>query len=375
MNLPAHVEMVRRILVADGAPPGSSVGEIPAERYTSEARFAAERRSMLARVPSPVAIESELAEPGSCLTVDFAGVSLLVVRGDDGRVRAFRNACRHRSTRLLTADAPCRKKAFVCPYHGWSYDLRGQLLHVPHERSFRGAVDSRRTLVEAHAEVRHGLVWVALAPFDLAALLAPIDADLAALDVAGCMLYRRSSREVRGNWKLIVEAFLDGYHIRHLHRDSIYRFFLDTKFAVERAGDHIRALSARRTLLDVRDASWETAALRDVATPSYLVFPNTVLILHPDYVSILRAEPLAAGRTQFVHSMLIPDAPRTEASDAHWAKSFALIDEGVFLREDLAAVEAMQSGIESGANPTLLFGDMEYASLWFHESIERAIGT
>jgi phenylpropionate dioxygenase-like ring-hydroxylating dioxygenase large terminal subunit len=365
-NHPAHIRLVRKLLAqVNDRPANAKVGEIAASRYVSPEHFEAERTHVFARVPSIVALEADLPEPGSCLAADVAGVSLLVVRDDEGKLRAFRNACRHRSTALVSA--PCKKKAFVCPYHGWTYDLRGSLIHVPGVESFRGANELRTALVGAHVESRHGFVFAAPFSFDLDAHLGPIDGELSTL--RGGVLYQRSERDIRGNWKLVIDAFLDGYHIRHLHRDSIYRFFADARFEVERAGHHIRAVTARRTLFETKDI--DASDLRTLVTPSYLVFPNVILILHPDYLSVLSAIPLAPNRTRVTHAMLIPSEPKTEVEHAHWKKSFELIDEGVFAREDLSVVEAMQRGIESGANETLLFGELEHASLWFQASLDE----
>jgi len=96
-------------------------------------------------------------------------------------------------------------------------------------------------------------------------------------------------------------------------------------------------------------------------------------VLHPDYTSVLTATPLAPDRTRFVHTMIVPQAPRTDAEREHWEKSFALVDGGVFTAEDLAIVEAMQRGIATGANETLLVGDLEHAVLWFHESVDARL--
>lgn len=362
--------------IAEGlgaAPSGPPGGEVPASRYTSAERFERERACVFARLPVMVAHESELA-PGSALAVDVAGVSVLVARDAEGHVAAFRNACRHRATELVPHGAPCAKKAIVCPYHGWTYDLTGRLLHVPHKESFHGADCERTSLAKLHAAVAHGFVRVALEPFEPASFFAPIAAELTPLTAAGTTLYRRAEHEVAGNWKLIIEAFLDGYHIRHLHRDSVYRFFHDARSEAERAGVHIRAMSARRTL----DASFsahglDDDALRQLATPSYLVFPSTILVFHPDFVSVMTMTPLAPARTRFVHWMLAPDAASPDAS-GRLAKSFALIHDGVFVAEDLRIVEAMQRGIASSdPRATLLFGDLEGAAMWFHESVEDAM--
>ncbi len=345
------------------------VGEVHADRYTSKARFEAER-AVFASTPSPVALDAELAARGASVAVDVAGVSVIVVRGDDGEVRAFRNACRHRATELVPRGAPCTKKAFVCPYHGWTYDLRGARIHVPHDASFAARIATDRiALTPAYAASRHGLVWAALEPFDLDAHLAPIEEDLAAMGIEHLALHRKSERDVVANWKVIVDAFLDGYHIRHLHRDSVYRFFVDALVEPERAGPHIRALTARRAIDEAPEKPADRNA-RELATPSYLIFPSTTVVLHPDFTSVLMCTPTAADRTTFTHAMLVP---KGDAREAHWNKSFSLIDEGVFGSEDLAVVEAIQRGLATGANDSVLFGDLERASLWFHETLDHCL--
>jgi len=371
---PVH-DLVRRLLarMRSGAAPEGPVGELDAAEYLSEER-AARERALLGRLPVVVATDFELRESGACLAAEVGGVSVLFVRGGDGELRAFKNACRHRATRLVGEDAPCRKKALVCPYHGWTYDLSGRLLHVPHEEAFDGRTKERDALVAVHVTSRHGLVWAALEPFVLDDFLGSIGADLSALGLDRAACYRRAPRDVRGNWKLVIDAFLDAYHIRHLHRDTIYRFFLDVQAELEVVDPHVRSIAARRALLDYAERALpDTVDVRQLVTPSYVLFPNTVVIVHPDYVSVLGVTPISAGHTRFVHWMLVPDAPRTPDEEAHWSKSFGLIDEGVFQREDLFAVEAMQRGLETGADRTVLFGRHEHAALGFHARVTRAL--
>lgn len=133
-------------------------------------------------------------------------------------------------------------------------------------------------------------------------------------------------------------------------------------------------MTARRALRDVGAVSFDGLDLRQLATPSYLVFPSTILILHPDYLSVVTATPLAPARALFTHWMLVPELPHTPAEEAHWKKSFELIDEGVFEREDLFAVEAMQRGLATGANESLLFGELEFPAAWFHDALDAMLG-
>ncbi len=372
MNVPAHLDLVRLLLEGEPAQ-ARPVGEVPTSRFTSPERFALERQRLFSQVPSVAAAAAELSSTGSCVTVAVAGVPLILARGGDGEVRAFRNACRHRGTALLPSGPPCVKKAFVCPYHAWTYDLSGERIHVPHEEVFCGAHAGRDALVPAHAAVKHGLVWASLAPFDVDAHTAGIAADLDALDTQ--VLFKSSSRDVGANWKLLVDAFLDGYHIRHLHRDSVARFFVDGKVETARAGDHIRAVTARRALLELDPGVVDDVRVRDVATPSLVVFPATVVILHPDYTSIMRIEPLAPDRSRFHHTMLLAQEPASDAERAHFDKSFSLIDDGVFGREDLVIVEQVQRGLAAAADTSVLYGGLEHASLWFHASVDAAVAS
>ena len=358
---------------AGSVQPGAFVGEVPASHYLDAEHFALEQERVFRRLPSVVATDTELREPGSCLATELAGRGVLLIRDAEGELRAFKNACRHRSTRLVEPGSVCKKKALTCPYHGWTYDLAGRIVHVPHATAFCGKEQERTELVRVHALSRYGLVFASLCPID-DAFLSPI-AELESMGLAECVLFRRSERVVNGNWKLVQDAFLDAYHIRQLHRDTIYRFFDDARAEVEHAGHHVRAVTARRTLGQAPIDLERVTDLRELATPSYLVFPNTILIFHPDYASVLISTPLAPSRTRFSHAMLIPKAPANEVETKHWDKSFELIDAGVFEKEDLFTVEAMQAGLESGANPSLLFGAHEFPALWFHQSLAEFLAT
>jgi phenylpropionate dioxygenase-like ring-hydroxylating dioxygenase large terminal subunit len=349
------------LAVCEGAQPFA----IPAERYTSAAWL--ERERALFAAPRIVAHAGQVATPGTCLTVDDRGA--IIVRGADGVVRGFANACRHRATRLV--EGPCEKKAFVCPYHGWTYDLRGSLLHVPHADAFAGVELSGRGLVELPVAERHSLVWLGTA--DAAAFLGGLDDDLGALDLAAHVPWQTARITRQCNWKLVIEAFLDGYHIRVLHRDSIYRFFLDACSVAEPVGPHIRASTGRRALQEAPTslADMDGEALRLLATPSYLVFPSTIIIEHPDFVSVVTVLPLAPNVCDYQHLMLVPAARAGERE--HWDRSWTLIEEGVFQREDLWVAEQSQRGLASGAIDELLFGTLEHPVRDFHAAIEREL--
>ncbi len=365
MDHPRTREIIRAA-VASAREPGprffDDPAAIPVSRY-GEARLALERKHLFRALPMPVAHSAEVR---GCAVREIDGVEILLSRGADGVVRAFRNACRHRGVRLVREDGCPR--AFVCPYHNWTYGLDGALRHVPHPEAF-GEVRGR-DLSQVHVEERHGLVWATLAgSIDVRAFLGEIDDELAALGLDRCVVGERNVAEHPGNWKLPLEGFLDSYHIRTLHRASVGSFFLDARAVAERVGPHIRAATARKA---AREADAATP-LRELATPSWSLFPSTTLIAHPDWTSLVVVQPRGAARFAWTHVQLIHEAPQTDAARAHFARSFSLIQGGVFDAEDLRMAAEIQAGFATGANESLLFGRLESPALWFHDAIERAI--
>ena len=137
---------------------GEEVWREPVVNYRSEQRLAAEIEQVLRRSPTPFCPSAALPEAGSYVAREAAGVPIVVVRGTDGEVRAFRNACRHRGMQVASGSGCAR--AFVCRYHGWTYNLEGRLRHIPHEEGFPGFDKEAHPLVPVAATERLGLVFV-----------------------------------------------------------------------------------------------------------------------------------------------------------------------------------------------------------------------
>src|SRR5215213_10035941 len=129
--------------------------------YVDPAALAREQEAIFARSWQLAGHVADVAAPGRFLTVQVGVESVLVVRGDDGRLRAFRNVCRHRAARLREGRGDCGK-ALRCPYHGWTYRTDGTLIGVPEARSFSRLDKSELPLMPARAEVFAGFVFVSL---------------------------------------------------------------------------------------------------------------------------------------------------------------------------------------------------------------------
>ena len=386
MPLPAstagQIERIR-VQVAEGRPRwGDAETHIPVGRYFSPAIWQAEIDGLFRSLPLIAAHSSEIA-PGQVLAGDGYGVPLLLARDAEGTLRAFLNVCRHRGMRLVDAGGAAQARAsIVCPYHGWTYKLDGGLRHMLHAEAFDACPPGGRDLVQVPCAERHGLVWVipkAGGALDLDAFLGGLNDELPFYEIEQLRVFRTVEAEYPANWKRLVDAFLEPYHIRVLHKDTIYPFFSDGITAAERFGPHISSLVARRTAQE-----WATqpgcelpgdhGALRLLATPSHVIFPNTITIFHPDYLSLITLYPSGPETLRWTHRMLIPHDKATPDWTPHWEKTFRLIEQGVFQKEDIHCAVNIQKGFKTGANEFVTAGRVEQGLAWFHESVRTQIG-
>ncbi|MGI9295691.1 MAG: SRPBCC family protein, partial [Pseudomonadales bacterium] len=191
---------------------------------------------------------------------------------------------------------------------------------------------------------------------------------------AEARFYKQSVRRIACNWKLIQDAFLDGYHVVRLHKNTVGPFFPDCVVATEEVGTHIRSAVGRNEVFDAVNLPPEEWRLREHATFSYTIFPNSIFIMHPDYTSHITLYPQGPGETIFVHSMLVPEYPTDEKGRSHYDRSFELIDGGVFEAEDIFVSVGAQAGMDSGTNTNLLVGAHEVGLQQFHEILRRELG-
>ncbi len=350
---------------------------IPARNYVCQERLDAELKCVFRRAPLLLAHSSELPDKGSFIRNEFAGLPLLAVRDERNRVRIFHNRCRHRGA--LLAESPCgTARSFVCPYHGWTYGLDGRLRGVSSRGSFSDRALEDRHLAEVVSEERHGFIWVRLQgdePLNLARYLGPVlDDDLRAFDFVGMHLLRQVETERAANWKLVMDAFAEGYHVPVLHRDSLSRFF-ESVVLFDDCSPHARHLGARKSLTEMRELPEEQWDLRAHTTLFYNVFPNVVLVFHPTWISQMSLFPVAVNRVHIIHRMLAATPPRDEREKAHFDRSFELIQGQVFEREDLRIAESIQSALSGANEEVFVAGSHERGLAVFHSALQEAIAT
>lgn len=351
---------------------GEGIQTLPASVYTDPDRFEAEWHVIFNKLPHVIAPAALLPGNGQAVAHDGYGTPLILSRDADGKAHVFANVCRHRGTRLIDSDEVVPAKRIVCPYHAWAYKPDGQLTGMPRADCFPGFDKVAHGLREFPSIEAGGLLWWAkdgAANFGDALALAP---DLDAFGLDEMHLYRRRTHDVACNWKLIVDAFLESYHVQRLHAATIANFFADGITAADTIGQHQRAVVGRAAYLSEIDRN-DWGQLRAAVTYTYQLFPASVIVVSPDYINLLVCMPQSVGRTLVEDFMLIPEAPATIEAEAHWQRSWDLLDGSVFANEDFHAAALCHKGLASGQIEEVTLGTLETAVVDFHRKIEEAL--
>jgi glycine betaine catabolism A len=370
---PTHGQLALARRLADGGSKADgAISHVDAAAYTDRARFDAEQARIFARRPLVIAPSALLPDRDMAVPHDGFGKPLLIVRDGEGEAHVFVNVCRHRGTRLVEGCEAVKRTRLVCPYHAWSYALDGRLAGLPRAETFPGLDKADFGLKRLPTVEAGGLIWFAFdhgADFTDARELAQ---DFAAFDLAGQSLFRRRTHDVAANWKLVMDAFLENYHVARLHSATIGPFFKDGVSTADAIGPHQRSAVGREAMRAALEASdWPT--LRSAITYTYQMFPATVMVVSPDYINLMVLMPRAPDRVLVEDFMLIPDAPATDKARDHWERSWALLDEGVFAGEDFRAAALGQQGLASGALDRVTLGALERGIRHFHDAVEACL--
>jgi glycine betaine catabolism A len=371
--MPTTGQMALAQQIADGmARQSAGVTHIPASRYTDPTWFEREKASLFDRLPQVIAPSALVPEPNMAVPHDGFGRPLLITRDKAGVAHVFLNVCQHRGTRLVEGQDTVCASRLVCPYHAWTYQMNGTLLAMPRPETFPGLDKAAHGLRELPSKEAGGLIWYASGDVTNFEDAETLGADFDAFNMGELYLFNRRVHDVAGNWKLVMDAFLESYHVTRLHANTIGPFFKDGVTAGDMIGFHARAAVGRAAeLADIDIGNWP--ALRCAVTFTYQLFPATVVVVSPDYVNLMVLMPQSVGRTLVEDFMLIPEAPKTDKARDHWQRSWDLLDGGVFGAEDFRAVALGQEGLTSGAIDHLILGTLETGIKRFHESIEESL--
>ncbi len=335
--------------------PLQQASALAADYYCGEASLAMEYERVFARSWQLVAHQAQLRDAGDHVVEQIGRVPVLLVRGSDGVLRAFANVCRHRAGPLALRNGR-RARALQCKYHGWTYELNGQLRSAP---EMQGADDfevSKIRLPELQVAEWQGLVFVALGDVPpIAEVYAGIAERIAPIDLAQMNFARRQSYEIHCNWKVYIDNFLEGYHLPHVHpglsKILDYRAY-DTQLYAWCSLQH-------SPLRDSAGVYGEGEAFY------YHIYPNVMLNILPGRLQTNRVLPLGPERCRVDFDFYYSPGSELQAridADAEFSDEVQ--------QEDIDICTAVQRGLASGTYQAGRLCPKRESGVWhFHNQL------
>ncbi|GAB6900392.1 aromatic ring-hydroxylating oxygenase subunit alpha [Kineosporia succinea] len=340
--------------------PPSLVATLPGNIYADPAVFALEQEKIFERMWFAVARSAELAGAGAFVTKQVGRENVLVVRGRDQKLRAFLNVCRHRGARLCSEESGALRRNIQCMYHAWTYGLDGKLVAAPNLTKMQDIDRGEYGLIEVALREWLGYAWVCLAdepPSFETDVIAAADERLGGEGLIGgwqvddLSVGRRITYDVKANWKLIIENFMECYHCATIHPEL-------TEMLPEFAGGYAAQAFVGHGAEFREDASAFTIdgsggheripgvdEDHDRRYYAITVRPQVFINLVPDHVIFHRMFPIAVDRTIVECDWLY--LPGVVESGADLTRSVELFDR--VNRQDFEACEVTQPGMSSRA--------------------------
>lgn len=353
--------------------------DIPAGRYVDPTFQALEQQYLWRKSWLYAVHADELPEPGAYRLWQKTGSPILLVRGKDGTVRAFYNTCRHRGAPLVKEDQGLARGRLTCGYHGWTYDLEGNLRGLRDRRDFVDLDMQCRSLIPVRCERLGNLIFVNEDPDapDLLTSLGPIPGHLAEFQPENLSLVHSQSWEVACNVKVLQDAFLEVYHLQSIHQDTVDRF-LDHRGTTIMLWEHGHSLMVTPN----RRPDWQdpgSKGLPEIATVSEL--PRTNNFSYNIYPNIVTP----VDKAGFPFIMFWPKTLNTMTLDVHWFApkqgddlspvwETRLENFDRILEEDTQFAPQIQSSVESAGFRGMPLNYQERRIYHWHEELDRRIG-
>lgn len=349
--------------------------------FTDPVHAARERDLVFGRVPTIVAHGTEIPSTYDFKTVRMPRNNVILSRQRDGGVRAMVNLCRHRGA-MLEEDACGKRRLFSCPYHRWSYDIDGSLRTVTRDNTVGDIDPAEYGLVQLPVEERHGFIWLidrAGADIDVAGWLGPeMDSILAGyhLDRLHCVRHQGFAEPT--NWKILQDAFLDGYHIQYAHPNTAAKYVHTNVMAFEDYGDHCRFIAPRKSIDRwLAEDPGDRSLVADV-TETHFLGPNATLLKQPDHFQLLSfwPDPAVPDKGVMDIRLIVPSADDAGVTQERWEylwdKNWKIL-EAVLINEDFPILRGSQRGMASADAGAMVLGRNEVANQVFRRLLRRLL--
>ena len=406
--------------------------QVPADRYISSSWAEAEAERLWPKVWQVACSVSHVSDPGDWFEYTVGAVSVLIVRGDDGALRAFQNVCLHRGNELCSG-AGAGMDEIRCRYHRWSWDLQGRLREVPSRKGFGVLRNDDYPLIPVEVDTWGELVFVNLdteaEPLD--EFLAEVPGDIAWIGVDQYRCRYAISTPLPCNWKVLIEAFSETYHVQGIHREmlagtddvnspqhvwdrhgkleqpygipsprlrngatdhEVWRSLIETqggRVGIEdpalpmpdrNPGESVRDLYERllRVRADEQGFDWTGFGQREVVDLfQYNLFPNVTAIFLSDGLSVLTARPGLTPDQSIMTNLSFErvgsaDTPRAKPLDVEVAAEDASF--GLVFDQDVENLRRAQRGLHQPGFTHLTLSGEECRIINLHRNLERQLG-
>jgi choline monooxygenase len=317
---------------------------IPAPWYTDPRIAHLELQNVFSRTWQAVGRTAQVEKPGQYVTATIAGEPIVAVRGRDGILRAFYNVCRHHAMTVM--NEPCGHAQHMrCPYHGWTYNLEGELRGMTEFEGVSNFDRAQNGLVGVRVEIWENFIFVNLDPH-----AAPLREFLGALvglskplNFGGLKFIERRSYIQRCNWKVYVDNFLDGgYHVPHMHKglNSVLDY---TNYTIE----NVDRCCVQSSPVAVDKSSEASAAATRKGDRAYYFwqYPNFMLNWYEGYLDTNLVIPLGVDRCEVIFDFYFGDT--SEAQMPYIRESMGVSER--VQQEDIVICDGVQRGLSSRA--------------------------
>ena len=353
--------------------------DIPGNRYVDADFLELERQRMWKRAWLYAGHMDQLPTPGSWFVTHNTGSPVIVLRDMKGELRAFFNTCQHRGAPLVTTEAG-KARGFVCSYHGWSYTLDGKLTAVRDRRDFVDLDFSCRSLVPVRAETIGNLIFVNedQDAQPLTTHLGPMADELEQFALDTLRLVDSRSYEVNCNVKVMIDAFLEVYHIKSIHQNTVDRFLDHRGMIVTLWPNGHSRMCTPNSRSDWKDPGAKGMPAIPTVTElpatnnvSYHIYPNFVMPPSATGIPLLQFWPTGPKSCRVVSSWVAPDYDKDDP-DPLWQTRLSNWER--ILYEDLQFGPQIQASLESDGFRGVPLNYQERRIYHWHEELDRRIG-
>ena len=346
---------------------------IPTSDYTCEKRWESEMDKIFKELPLMLALSIEIPNKGDYKAMEVVGIPVLITRDKESKVRAFRNVCSHRGAPLANEEIGNKSK-FTCPYHGWTYSNKGELIGILENSKFGDLDKSFNGLQVLPCEEFGGMIFVTLTPnikLNLDKFLGGMKPEIEHFNLQNW--YYHGFKVIHGaNWKIAFDGYLEGYHFSTAHKDSILPMTMQGIMDFSSFGPHLRIAFASTNIeeiLELPKNEWWKKEGKGVDFVRTL-FPNISISLGLGIGQIAQILPgkTADTNTTVLH-YVAPETPRNKEEIAE-LDHFMNFLRDVVNDEDYALGLEIQKGLNSHSKDSVKFGKNERGNLFFHKYVD-----